>query len=393
MTQVASQPPAPIDGASAVEALEQRVESLLSRAETETDLAGTIPGKASQDHEMLPDPTNALEASIDSAIEDAKAKVESITQTIEAVSVAGSAAGGANRLDDAAPPSDDPEAAAAEPAIEPSQTAQAPAAKNESPAAELTPAELLDQAGADVVEAMFGTSRAEAAAGEQTPAAVDSTEPEAAAAQPANPAAPEEPAELIDEAPPEVTLDAPAPAPAPAQEAEVAIATPVIVHAPPEARNSPATSKAAAPAGPSLPARLVRVISYPVAAVAGLIASPLRAVSVEARDLIGWFALVTAFNAACLWAFVLWKSSHTEDAAASPPAHTTHHAPAHAPEHASGHDAQDHDASDHAAKQDQHQPAHTPGASDTHEPAHEAAPASHAKPTSEQHPAPAAHAP
>jgi hypothetical protein len=90
---------------------------------------------------------------------------------------------------------------------------------------------------------------------------------------------------------------APAPVPSPAPitaPARAATATP-----------EPAATTVEAEAEPSGPGLVTRVGGMTVRAMAW----PLTLLPTEARDAVGWLALVTLFNAACLWVFVLMRGA------------------------------------------------------------------------------------
>lgn len=343
MTQVASNNPASVEDAPSVDALEQHVEGLLSRVEVGTDAAADAPSQSADEIAALPDPSSELEESIEAAIDDAKARAESIAQAlaaegpttpeaaiVEPQAVPGSAAAtGPEAVESDAPLGEaSPVEAAADalvseaaPAVFAQETVeQATTAAPVEPVAPVDPLAMVDQAGADVVEAMFGTSRSPALTSEQTH---EATAPAAGDVAPATVAPEPEPqaGEINQAASPESAAPSTSVEPAPAAEQQT-VATPVIVHAPPEAKQPVETASPARPPGPPLSARVARVVVAPVRGAASLAAAPLKAVSVEVRDLVGWFALVTLFNAACLWGFVLWKASNPAE---------THEPSAHAP--------------------------------------------------------------
>ena len=54
-----------------------------------------------------------------------------------------------------------------------------------------------------------------------------------------------------------------------------------------------------------------------------LLSRPLASKSKSTRDLMGWFALVTLFNASCLWIYVLFFRSNKPPAPGPPVARAT----------------------------------------------------------------------
>lgn len=81
---------------------------------------------------------------------------------------------------------------------------------------------------------------------------------------------------------------------APLVESPLGAPTPLVVDAPSQ---EAARSRVAASSGRTAASALLMVGS--------VFALPLRGLPHAARDLVGWFALVTLFNAACVWLYVL----------------------------------------------------------------------------------------
>jgi hypothetical protein len=89
----------------------------------------------------------------------------------------------------------------------------------------------------------------------------------------------------------------------PAGTSEESVVVPAVVSAPPEPLEPEAIEAQAVPA--TVTTNSGTGVTPVIISAAGLLAWPMSVLPIELRDLIGWLALVTLFNAACVWLFLL----------------------------------------------------------------------------------------
>ncbi len=121
--------------------------------------------------------------------------------------------------------------------------------------------------------------------------------------------------------PPEAPAPAPTPAPQPPPPEPAPAVAPVVTAPsapspaapPPVARHKPAKAAPPAPA-PETPAKTRKLAAAlrPLSTlILSTLAAPLRNRPKPLRDLIGWVAIITIFNATCLWGYLLFFRSST----------------------------------------------------------------------------------
>lgn len=184
---------------------------------------------------------------------------------------------------DVAPPPSEPPASPLEQSIDEAvEDAQQAMMEGESPSAAEEPpppesVERIDDALAESADARMAEQAAEAPAAEPLPAAADK--------------------------PPEQPSDESSTPPSVEPEGQV---VPVVVSAPPEPLPSaPPPPESGVSSVEAKPGRGHATLGPRVAAV---MAWPMTLLPPPARDLIGWLGLVTLFNAACIWIYVLTQA-------------------------------------------------------------------------------------
>lgn len=270
----------------------------------------------------------------------------------------------------------------------------------ETPAAEAAPAAELNAEDLDSALAAQAEELEEASRAAEAPPPASAPLEEAPALEPSGAAA-----ELATEAPSEAvpspsaaahaTQAAPAPASAHATMGATSNATRAPAAHATTAQPAPAAAEAKKqPAWAALRPLLAKV-KAPVRKAGDLIAAPLALLPVSARDIVAYLAAVTIFNAAAVWAYMLFIHQPVLPPPAhdAPALHSTEPAPkSHGDPHAEGatggHDAGHGD--DHVASASHSSSGHEPaghGASDDHAapgkhaPEHETTPAAHPAPS------------